>query len=68
MIKSESMVNLIQLRLAEAGLKHLIESSTLDIILNTIEEQINQPGIICVEGEWSVCPPWMVDKVKEVMN
>ena len=68
MIKSENMVKLIQLNLAKAGLKHIIDYATLNIILSTIEEQINQPGHICVEGEWSVCPPWMVDKVKEVMN
>lgn len=68
MVKSESMVKLIQLNLAKAGLNHIVDYTTLDIILSTIEEQINQPGYICVEGEWSICPPWMVQKVKEVLG
>ena len=68
MIKSENMIKLIQFNLNEAGLSHTINYTTLDIILSTIEEQINQPGHICVEGEWSICPPWMVDKVKEVLQ
>lgn len=68
MIKSENMIKLIQFNLHEAGLSHTINYTALDIILSTIEEQINQLGHICVEGEWSVCPPEIVDKVKEVLG
>lgn len=68
MIKSENMVKLIQLNLEKAGLNHIVDYTTLDIILSTIEEQINQPGHIYVEGEWFICPPWMVQKVKEVLG
>lgn len=66
MIKNENMIENIKWNLKQAGLT--VTDIALNIILTTIEEQINQPGHICVEGEWSVCPPWMVDKVKEVMQ
>lgn len=68
MVKSEAMINLIQLNLAKAGLNHVVDYTTLNIILSTIEEEISKPGHICVEGEWSVCPPWMIQKVKEIMG
>lgn len=66
MVKNENMIENIKWNLKQAGLT--VTDIALNIILTTIEEQINQPGHICVEGEWSVCPPRMVDKVKEVMQ
>lgn len=66
MIKSENMIENIKWNLKQAGL--VVGDTALNIILTTIEEQVSQPGHICVEGEWSVCPPWMVQKVKEVLG
>lgn len=66
MIKSENMIENIRWNLKQVGL--IVENTALNIILTTIEEQVNQPGHICVEGEWSVCPPWMVQKVREVLG
>lgn len=66
MIKSENMIENIKWNLKQAGLT--VEDTALNIILTTIEEQVNQPGHICVEGEWSICPSWMVQKVKEVLG
>ena len=60
------MIDNIKWNLKQAGLT--MDDTSLNIVLTTIEQQINQPGHICVEGEWSVCSPWMVDKVKEVMG
>lgn len=66
MIKSENMIENIKWNLKQAGL--IVEDTALNIILTTIEEQVNQPGHICVEGEWSVCSPEMVQKIKEIMG
>lgn len=66
MIKSEAVIENIKWNLKQAGLT--VGDTALNIILTTIEEQVNQPGHICVEGEWSVCPPWMIQKVKEIMG
>lgn len=66
MIKSENMIENIKWNLKQAGLT--VEDTALNIILTTIEEQVNQPGHICVEGEWFICPSWMVQKVREVLG
>ena len=66
MIKSENMIENIKWNLKQAGLT--VEDTALNIILTTIEEQVNQPGHICVEGEWSICPSWVVQKVREVLG
>lgn len=66
MIKSENMIDNIKWSLKQAGLT--IDDTSLNIILTIIEQQINQPGHIYVEGEWFICPPWMVQKVKEVLG
>ena len=66
MIKSENMIENIKWNLKQAGL--VVGDTALNIILTTIEEQVNQPGHTCVEGEWSICPPWMVQKIKEVLG
>ena len=66
MIKGESMIENIRWNLKQAGMT--VDNTVLNIILTTIEEQINQPGHICVEGEWSVCPPEMVKQVREVLG
>ena len=66
MIKSETMIENIKWNLKRAGL--VVGDTALNIILTTIGEQVNQPGHICVEGEWFICPPWMVQKVKEVLG
>lgn len=68
MIKSESMIQNIKYKLNEVGLLDKIDFTALDIILSTVKELTSQPGHICVEGEWSVCPPEMVQKVKEIMS
>lgn len=66
MIKSEGIIENVKWNLKQAGL--IVEDTVLNIILTAIEEQVNQPGHICVEGEWSICPSWMVQKVKEVLG
>ena len=68
MIKSESMTQNIKYRLNEAGLLDKIDFEALNIILSTVEELTSQPGHVCVEGEWSVVTPLMVQKVKEVLG
>lgn len=66
MIESESMIENIKWNLKQTEMT--VDDTTLNIILITIEEQVNQPGHIYVEGEWSVCPPEIVTKVKEVLG
>lgn len=68
MVKSDYMRNRIYENLADAGFLCGIDKSVLDIILSTIEEETSKRGYVCVEGEWSVVPNWMIESVKKELG
>ena len=62
------MRNRIYENLADAGFLYGIDKSVLDIIFSTIEEETSKRGYVCVEGEWSVVPNWMIESVKKELG
>lgn len=66
MIKSEGMRKLIE----EECYKRCVEFDwdLYEVITDTIKHELEKPGTIMVEGEFSICPPWMVEKVKEILG
>lgn len=66
MIKSQGMRELIR----EECSKRCIEFDwdMYQAITDIIEQEISKAGTIMVEGEFSICPPSLVERVKRVVG